>query len=295
MAIHASPSRFTRAVVFSLVVFGAVARAQDEVPLIQWEPGPTAGKLGNIAEINVPEGYLFTGKPGAQKLLELTHNIPGGNELGALVPKGEEEKDQWFVIFEFSEVGYIKDDEKDRLDANAILSSLQKGTEAQNKIRQEKGWPAFHVIGWDKPPFYESRTNNLTWSIRGRGDSGGESINYSTRLLGRRGTMNVDLVVSPEQAAQAVPQLETLIAGVAYKQGNRYSEFVRGDKVATYGLTALVGGGAGALAVKTGLLKKFWKLIVVVLIAIAGVVRKFFAAIFGRKNQVETPGGASQG
>ena len=292
--LHAA-RRFAVVNLFVLIVFCAVARAQIEAPPIQWEAGPTKGKLGNIADINVPEGYRFTGKAGVKKLLELTQNIPSGNELGALVPNGNEEKDKWFVIFEFRETGYIKDDEKDKLDAEAILNSIQKGTEAQNEIRREKGWPAFHVVGWDKSPFYESRTNNLTWSIRGRDDAGEGSINYSTRLLGRRGTVNVDLVVSPDQAAQAVPRLQTLITGFTYQQGHRYSDFISGDKVASYGLTALIGGGAGAVLLKTGLLQKFWKLIVVGVLAIGAALKKLLAAIFGRKQQAENPGIAPQG
>ena len=168
---------------------------------------------------------------------------------------------------------------------------VKEGTEAANELRKEKGWPGFRVVGWDKAPFYDLRTNNLTWSIRGLSDAGGGaigySINYSTRLLGRRGTMSVDLVVDPDQAAQAVPRLETLLATFSFVQGNRYSDFIAGDKVASYGLTALVAGGAGALAVKAGLFKKFWKLIVIVFVAIAGALRKLFAGIFGRKEETE--------
>ena len=258
------------------MVLGTVGHAQESPePVIQWGPGPSTGQLGTIAEIDVPEGYLFTGKTGAQKFLELTQNIPSGNELGLLVPQGEEKEDQWFVIFEFSEAGYIKDDEKDDLDADAILESIQEGTEAQNEARREKGWHTLHVIGWDKAPFYDSRTNNLTWSIRARSDDG-DSINYSTRLLGRRGTMNVDLVVDPNQAAHAVPRLEVLLANFSYVQGNRYADFVSGDKVASYGLTALVAGGVGAALVKTGLLQKFWKLIVIALVALGAALKKLF-------------------
>jgi uncharacterized membrane-anchored protein len=58
-----------------------------------------------MAEIDIPEGYLFTDKKGTQKLLELTHNFPSGNEVGVIVPAANDES--WFVIFEFSDVGYV--------------------------------------------------------------------------------------------------------------------------------------------------------------------------------------------
>ena len=277
------------------MVLGTAGHAQESPePVIPWQPGPSTGQLGTIAEIDVPEGYLFTGKTGAQKLLELTQNIPGGNEIGALVPQGEGKKDAWFVIFEFMEMGYVKDDEKDDLDAEAMLESIQEGTETQNEARRANGWPAFHVVGWDKAPFYDLRTNNLTWSIRGRSE-GGDSINYSTRLLGRRGTMSVDLVVVPDQAAQAVPRLEMLLANFSYVQGNRYADFLSGDKVASYGLTALVAGGVGAALVKTGLLQKFWKLIVIALVAIGVALKKLLSGIFGGKEQTEVSDAPPEG
>jgi uncharacterized membrane-anchored protein len=113
-------------------------------PHIAWQKGPTKGNLGGFAEIDVPLGFLFTDKAGTQKLLELTHNLPSGSEVGALVP--ETDGESWFVIFEFNESGFVKDDER-KLDADGLLSSIREGSESANEVRKEKGWPAFHVTG----------------------------------------------------------------------------------------------------------------------------------------------------
>jgi uncharacterized membrane-anchored protein len=96
------------------------------------------------------------------------------------------------------------------------------------------------------------------------------------RLLGRRGVMNVDLVLAPEEVDAVVPAFEKVLGGFAFKQGSRYAEFVQGDKVAAYGLTALVAGGAGAALAKSGLLGKFWKAIVVGVLALVGFIKKLF-------------------
>ena len=266
-----------------LLTSSAAAQPQGD---IQWENGPTTGKLGSVAEITIPEGYRFAGKAGAQRVLELTHNPTSGNELGVIIPNTEE-KDLWFLIFEFEGTGFIKDEEKDSLDADAILKSLQEGTEASNKRRAEKGWSAVHVTGWEKPPFYDTRTNNLTWATRLRAEGEGESVNYSVRILGRRGTMNVDLVIAPGQLSAVLPAFENLLSGFHYTQGSRYADYVSGDKVASYGLTALVAGGAAAAATKSGLLAKFWKLIVAGVLAIVVAIKKFFRAIFGKKKEDE--------
>lgn len=277
----------------------ALGQEKPQKPVIDWKPGPFTAQLGDSAQIVVPEGFLFTDKKGAQKLLELTQNIPTGKEVGAIIPRTKKGEEVWFVTFEFNEVGFVRDDEKDNLDENALLKSIQDGTEESNKVRAEKGWPAFHVVGWQRQPYYDRQTNNLTWSILGKDDKGEEAVNHSIRVLGRRGTMNVDVVMSPAQYSQVLPQFDQLVGGLNYREGHRYSDYVSGDKVAGYGLTALIAGGAGALAVKTGLLMKMWKflvaifaaawkLIVAAFVAILAWLKRMFNRLTGRKEKQES-------
>ena len=280
-------ARWSLGILGGLMVFGAAAlplAAQD----IEWLDGPTVGKLGRIAEIQVPEGYRFAGTRGAVRFLEITENIPSGRELGVLIPNVDDDSQFWFVIFEFDQSGYVKDEDKDELDADKILSTITKGNDAANKVRRERGWTTLRIVGWEKPPFYDETTNNLTWAIRGAVDEGadaGESVNYSTRILGRRGTMNVDLVLDPSIFDTAVPEFEYLLTGFEYVSGNRYAEWVEGDPVAAYGLTALVAGGAGAIALKSGLLQKFGKAIILGVLAIVGAIGKFFKKLFGKDDE----------
>jgi len=280
------------------LALAAFAQEKPQKPVIDWTPGPFAAQLGDSAEIVVPEGFLFTDKKGTQKLLELTQNIPTGKEVGAIIPRTKNSEGIWFVTFEFHEVGFIRDDEKDKLDENALLKSIQDGTEESNKVRTEKGWPAFHVIGWQRQPYYDQRTNNLTWSILGKDDRGQEAVNHSIRVLGRQGTMNVDVVMGPAQYSDVLPQFDQLVGGLKYRQGHRYSDYVSGDKVAGYGLTALIAGGAGALAVKTGVLMKMWKfliaifaaawkVIVAVFVGIMAWLKRMFKRLTGRKEKEE--------
>jgi uncharacterized membrane-anchored protein len=70
------------------------------------------GKLGSLGQIKVPAGFRFSGAEGTRKFLELTQNPPNGSELGVLVPVLEENENTdnfWFVIFEFHDIGYVKD------------------------------------------------------------------------------------------------------------------------------------------------------------------------------------------
>ncbi|MBL8857332.1 MAG: DUF2167 domain-containing protein [Planctomycetes bacterium] len=250
---------------------------------IEWELGPCAGGLGSEAEIQVPDGLVFTGKQGTATFLTQNQNTTSGLELGTV----RSLTGRWFVIFTYEPSGHVKDEDKDDLDADDLLASIREGNEFGNAERKKRGWEMLQIDGWHKPPFYDPKTNNLTWSLF-VSSKHGRSVNWSTKLLGRTGTMHVDLVADPEGIDAAVMEFESLIGGFAYKAGHTYAEFKPGDKVAEYGLAALVAGGAGAVALKTGLfakllagLTKFWKFIGLGLVAVFIAVKKFFG--FGKQ------------
>jgi uncharacterized membrane-anchored protein len=260
------------------------------------EPGPVTGSLGPHAELQVPEGRYYVNAQGAQRLLTATGNIPSRSELGAVLspPAGEKTND-WFVIFTFDDCGYVEDKEKDDLDADDLLDSIRDNVKEGNEERKHRGLDTLEVAGWEKPPFYDTKTNNLTWGLRIRNSSGGESINWEVRLLGRKGVMNAQLVVAPEDLQASLPGFDQMLAGFAYKDGQRYAQYVEGDHVAEYGLGALVLGGAGVAAAKLGFFAKFWKLILgawklilVGLAAVGGAAKKMWGKVAGERKQYES-------
>ncbi len=230
------------------------------------------GALGSMATLAVPGGYRFTGSEGTIKLMEAFGNLTSGSELGFISPLDL----GWFAVFEFDDVGYVKDDEKDKLDADAILKDLQEGQKQTNKVLQERGMETLEVIGWQTPPFYNPTTNNLEWAIRLRGQDGGETINYKTKLLGRRGVMDVVLVCSEEELPAVVAEYQKLLTGFSYKKEDSYASFTSGDKIAQYGLTGLIVGGGLLMAAKSGLLAKFMKPIIIGVIAIGVFFKRIF-------------------
>lgn len=265
------------ALALALFVAATAQEPQPSQPRIDWQAGPTVGDLGGIAQIKIPAGYQFAGREGALAVLKITENPSNGEEVGVLVSSSQDSS--WFMMFRYEETGYVKDDDRDSLDADKMLENIKEGTEESNKTRKANGWPAFHVTGWEHTPYYDPLTHNLTWAIRGRGDNPQDSgsINHSIRLLGRRGVIKVNLVSTPAQYAISVSDFNSLISGFSYIQGNRYSDFTSGDKIAKYGLTGLIAvGGAG-------LLIKFWKPIVAGIVALGAAVKKMFSSIFGSK------------
>lgn len=88
--------------------------------------------------------------------------------------------------------------------------------------------------------------------------------------------MRVTLVTDPSLLAPTLPKFKSVLAGMNFSAGNKYGEYKKGDKMAEYGLSALVVGGAAAVAVKSGFAKGLWKLIVIGGVAVVAIFKKLF-------------------
>lgn len=273
--------------VAGLLVGREIAAEEPQPVSLPWQHDLATAPIGSgLAEIDLGASYVFLDESGTKSFLELNENPVGGSEIATVAPRADEEG--WFLIFEFDQIGYVKDDEKDDLDADAMLASIREGNEAGNEERRKRGWSTLEIVGWQEPPHYDARTNNLSWGVTAASE-GHQSVNRIVKLLGRRGVMTVTLVASPEELPAAVPRVDALLGGFRFRPGHSYAEFVPStDKLAEYGLTALVVGGAGAALVKSGLLAKLWKPITIGFVALgAGVKRLFFS---GHKVQQGTEG-----
>lgn len=277
-------SRLLLLAAFGLVLTAPSVHAQKAEAKLNILKGPARASMASVARIDVPSGYSFLDGAGTRKLMKASGEPVSGNEMGMMAPTNGD----WSVIFEFSDVGYVKDDEKDKLDADKMLASFKSGTAEQNKERQRNGQPPLEIIGWEQPPQYDPVTHNLEWAIRAA-SAGRPILNYNTRLLGRKGVMEIVLIVEPENLPAALPKFKSLLANYSFQSGESYAEYKPGDKVAAYGLTALVVGGAAVGAAKLGLfaglavlLKKAWKLVVVGVVALLAFVKKIFGRLTGR-------------
>jgi uncharacterized membrane-anchored protein len=108
--------------------------------------------------------------------------------------------------------------------------------------------------------------------------------------------MSVDLVADPEDMADAVASFDSALTQFDFYSGQSYAEWKPGDKVAEYGLAALVTGGAGLAAAKLGLFSKMWKWIIAmflalkkVFIAIVIAIGAFFKKLFKSKPKAVVP------
>jgi uncharacterized membrane-anchored protein len=260
------------------LVLPLTGRAQTETGEREFPrlEGPATATLAGVAQIEVPAGYIYIDGRTMRRLLEAVGQPVSDGLVGSLSPTNAD----WSVMFYYDPIGYVKDDDKDKLNADKLLEDYRTGTEQANKYRAKYGAAPIHVVGWELPPRYNEETHNLEWALRGASE-GEEILNYDTRLLGRKGVMSVKLIVSPREYAATFPVFTNLIAGYKFNSGESYAEYRPGDKIAKYGLGALVLGGATVGAAKLGLLawlgvflKKFWKFVVVLVVAVAAVFKK---------------------
>lgn len=279
--------RLARRAVIPAVLFAALAappsassqqpsdreQVMRDLQALAWQTGPAEGSIGDIATITVRDGQAFLDGPNTRRFLELNQNPPRdnhytltGRDLG------------WFAIFSFENSGYVKDDEK--LDPDALLQSLQESDKRGNEERGRLGMPPIHTAGWSVAPHYEPGTKRLEWGLRLRTDSGREIINYTVRILGRRGVTHATLVSDARSLDRDIADFKGSLGGFNFVAGERYSEFKSGDRMAEYGLGALVLGGAAAVAVKTGFGKAIFKFLIFGVIAFAGAAAAFFRKLF---------------
>lgn len=241
-----------------------------KIDALHWVHGPNNVQALRNATFQLPGKYIFLDTGETNEFLRLTENIPSGVPEQIFAP----EDFRWWAFIEFSNDGYVKDE--DKLDNDAILDSIKEGTERGNEERRRNGWPEMQVVGWRHTPHYDTATKRLEWALDAKDSGGMVSTNFQTRLLGRRGVTNVTLVTNPETVDKDMAEFKSVLAGYRFNPGDTYAEFKTGDKVAAYGLAALIVGGGAAVAAKSGLLKFLGKFIWIGLAAVGLAVMRLF-------------------
>jgi uncharacterized membrane-anchored protein len=255
-------------------------------PQINWIEGPAKVDLAKVANVQLAQNFIFANAKDTAALMEYLGEPEDSDYAGLITSASNEE---WYVLFYYDPIGYVKDAEKEALDSAKILETIKQGTTEANKIRIKNGVSALNILGWYEEPHYDAKTHNLVWAVLGEdADTREPVVNYNTRVLGRYGYMAVNLVSDPESLKTYIGNLDTIVSNFSWNQGKGYAEWVSGDKVAEIGLTALIAGGAGAVAAQTGLLAKIWKFLVAGVLAVGAAIWRFVKRIFGKKDLPES-------
>jgi uncharacterized membrane-anchored protein len=242
------------------------------------------------ATINVKDGFHYLDAKDAQRVLEeLWGNPPDDSVLGLLVPddSGLVGEGAWAVALTYSDDGYVSDEDANAIDYAELLKDMQQQTADANEWRQKEGYGRLDLVGWATPPRYDATSKKLHWakelSFEG---SAQHTLNYDVRALGRGGYLSMNAIADLSDLERVKSGMEKVMAMTEFNAGQRYADFdSSSDKVAGYGLAALVGG---AVAAKTGLFAKLLTLLLAAkkLVAVGAIA--LFAGIkafFGKKKE----------
>lgn len=254
--------------------------------------GPATITIADQAQIKLPDGYAYIPEQPANRFMIAAGNFNSQNLQGLIVPISSDNPDTGIYTIYYVGGGHIKDNDANDLNPDTILKGYTKGTELMNQKRAKQGFPEFDLGGWSQPPVYDKEIHRLTWALitRNKGVPAGsnDGVNYETRILGREGYLSMTwLGKLNDLNAKGKSNADHLTAQVQYIEGKRYEDFSAsaGDKVAEYGLAALITGVVakklGFFAIALAFLAKFAKII---LIAVFGGFAAF-KHFFSRKNK----------
>jgi uncharacterized membrane-anchored protein len=267
-----------------------LAAARKVADSLKYQTGVITLQDG-LAKINLPDNFRYLDPAQTDTLLHtLWGNPPNPNTLGTIVASNFDPLNptSWAVIITYNADGYVKDDDASSIDYGKLMTEMQQNDVQENKQRTADGYPALHTVGWAEPPHYDQATHKLFWALDLQADGDTiHSLNYNIRMLGRKGVLVLNAIAGMPQLADVKVAAPKIISMVDFEQGNRYADFdASTDKVAAYGIAALVAGG---IAAKAGLFKALWvgilaakKVIIVAAVAIAGFVKKMWARFTGR-------------
>jgi uncharacterized membrane-anchored protein len=276
-------------------LFAAPLGAQEPEESGEWTAPPLDYQTGDVllpskvASLHLGTRYRYLNPGETEKLLVAWGNPPGSDTQGAVVPTGVEPFSDagWAVILTYEEEGHIDDSDANEIDYDDMLEEMKEAEVDENQARKDAGYEAVHTVGWAEKPRYDSSAKKLYWAKELDFEGSKEhTLNYDVRVLGREGVLSMNAVATIGQLEQIRGDMQPLLEIAEFNEGYRYAEFnPKTDRLAEYGLGALIAGGVAA---KLGLFAKigafllaFKKFIIFGLIAIGG----FVARLFGKKKE----------
>jgi uncharacterized membrane-anchored protein len=273
-----------------------MAAAQKLADGLHYQQGEITLQSG-LAKIKLPPGFRYLDGKDAQTVLSKIWSNPdsGSHTLGMLVPTGADllGRDAWVVVITYDEDGYVKDNDALKINYDDLLKKMKDGIRDASKERQKQGYGSMELVGWAEPPRYDAATHKLYWAKELKFDGSAEdTLNYNIRMLGRRGVLVLNAVAGMDQIDAVKQAAPSILSMVDFQEGHRYADFnASTDKVATYGIAALVAGGilakVGAFKGLIALLIAAKKFVIIAVAAIAAAFKKFFSKVTRRDKSTD--------
>ncbi|HOZ77128.1 MAG TPA: DUF2167 domain-containing protein [Ferruginibacter sp.] len=291
------PFLFFTLVFFSAVTFAkgnkdsAIIALENQLKFIdsvqssmKYQTG-TISLTGGFATLNVPPGFKYLNSDQSNYIItELWGNPAQEGVLGMLFPAdgGPFADSSYAFVIKFDGSGYVKDDDADDINYDDMLKEMQQGEVEENKTRAAQGFATIHMVGWASKPYYDKTNKVLHWAKNLRfADAESNTLNYEVRILGRKGVLSMNAVASMNELDLVKKDIDKVLKIPAFTEGNMYKDFDSNtDNVAAWTIGGLV---AGKVLLKVGFFAKFWKIIMLGLVAAGAGIKK----LLGRKSSSE--------
>jgi len=252
----------------------ARAKMQQFISSLHFKEGEIAVP-GAQARFKLGPDFSYLEQADARRVVEqLWGNPPDESVLGLVVPRGRGLLDQhgWAVVVTYSDDGYVSDEDAAKIDYAKLLKDMQAETRAANGERKDAGYEPVNLVGWAVPPRYDGASKKLYWAKElDFAGTDQHTLNYDIRVLGRRGYLSLNAVAGVSDLADVQSGMQQLLPMTEFDAGSRYADYdAKNDKLAAYGIAALIGGGIAAKAglfAKLGVLLLAGKKFVVLLLA----------------------------
>ncbi|MBS0546810.1 MAG: DUF2167 domain-containing protein [Proteobacteria bacterium] len=235
------------------IAFAAPPKTEQEretaIRALKWHEGRAVTLPISHAHLQAPATVQQLVGDDSGRLWEVLNAIdaPRGSEATLYDPATDT-----IVFYQKLGDGYIRLDDWQDVDADALLKSVTDNTEANNVKRKEAGLSPVHVVGWLERPQLDRATNTVRWSFEASDEKQGRLVNKIALILGRDGFEKLTWVGTKETGADLLAIAQS---SFSFADGGRYTDFQSGDKVAEYGIAGLVAAVLGAkVAAKLGLL-----------------------------------------
>ena len=186
----------------------------------------------------------------------------------------------------FNNDGYVKLDDWKDLKPDDLIRQKKENANINNEKRREIGVDLVENVEWIEYPSLDYNSNSVSYSFKVSWSDGSQNMNKFLIILGRNGFSEFEIVSTYgiEEEFKAARELSYFLQNnFRYNPQFEYKDYKPGDKVAAYGIAALVATSLGVkgLAKAGGILvalKKFWFILLLPFIFL-------FKLVTGRKNK----------
>lgn len=289
LSSHASSFKILILYIATLCVVSSNLSVADELTDFESSLTFRTGKVDigkQLATLDLGDSFRFVGARDAHRILTEAWGNPEEESdeiLGMIFPNTNGLAiESWGVVVSYEEDGYVRDSDAEQIDYEEMANDLKRSTRLSNPQRVKDGYPEIEFVGWAEPPHYDKQFNKLYWAKEFKfGNDPTNSINYDIRILGRKGVLVLSAIAARSDLERLAPEMERLLPMVEFKPGAKYSDFAAGDRIAEYGIAALV---AGTVATKAGVFKWLLALILaakkyllLLLFGAGAALKKFFS------------------